>query len=99
MALFDIPGEALLLRMWETITEKGIGALLRPGQIRREGRARNDVRAEEMLTLAQAERHVEEIRLGKRRLGSDGKLHFVLASKEAAALPTPPEPASTNDSP
>lgn len=33
----DIPGEKLIIKLWETIADKGIGSLLKPWQIRREG--------------------------------------------------------------
>lgn len=68
------PGEKLLLRLWETIAEKGIGSLLKPWQIRREGRARIDVRGEEVVALAQAERDAEDIRSGRKRLATNGRL-------------------------
>jgi hypothetical protein len=62
------PGENLILKLWESLAEKGIGSLLRPWQIRREGRANIDLRRYEMLALAEAERESEEIRSGRRRL-------------------------------
>ncbi len=40
----DLPGEKLLIKLWETITEKGIGSLLSPWQTIRTGKARNEVR-------------------------------------------------------
>jgi len=49
----EIPGEKLIINLWETIADKGIGSLLKPWQIRREGRANLDVKREEMLALAQ----------------------------------------------
>ena len=49
------PGEELVIRLWETLVERGIGGLLRPWQIRREGMARLDVRRQEVLMLAAAE--------------------------------------------
>jgi hypothetical protein len=59
----EAPGEKLLIRLWETLAEKGIGGLLKPWQIRREGRAHLDVRREELLALASVERQVAAIRL------------------------------------
>jgi len=47
--MVDFPGEKLIIKMWETLTEKGVGGLLRPWQIRREGRTTTDVRKEELL--------------------------------------------------
>lgn len=73
----DFPGENLVIKMWETLTEKGIGSLLKPYQMRREGKALNDVRREEMLAIAKAEMDVMDLKLGKKsyhelthRLGS-----------------------------
>lgn len=61
----DYPGEKLLLRLWETLTEKGIGSLFAPWQARRMSRAQIDTRRDELLTLAQAEKYAEDIRAGK----------------------------------
>jgi len=74
----DLPGEKLVIRLWETMAEKGIGALLRPWQMRREGRASTDVQRDEILVLAQAERDAEEIRTGRVHLGRDGVLRPLL---------------------
>ena len=70
----EFPGEKLVIRLWETITEKGIGSLLRPWQIRREGRAHIDVRRAALLGLGQTERDVEDIQSGHKTLASDGQL-------------------------
>lgn len=81
------PGETLILRMWETLTERGIGALLRPWQMRREGRASIEIRKQELLELAQAEADAVAIRAGQRRLGPDGV--FI----PAASISSTQEPA------
>ena len=70
----DFPGEKLVARLWETVADKAVGSLFRPWQIRREGKAHSEVRREEMLVLAQAERDATEIRSGKARLLSDGTI-------------------------
>lgn len=62
------PGEQLVIKMWETLADKGIGSLLTPWQITREGKARNEVRLHELLLLAQAEVHASEIRSGRMHL-------------------------------
>ena len=69
----DAPGEKLLIRLWDTV-ENAIGGLLRPWQTRRKGRARADVRREELLTLAQAEQDVNDIRAGRKRFDADRRL-------------------------
>ncbi|MEH8225513.1 DUF2806 domain-containing protein [Aeromonas veronii] len=61
----DYPGEKLLLKMWETLAEKGIGSLLAPWQEKRMADARTEIRRKEMLVLAQAEIEVESIKSGK----------------------------------
>ena len=70
----DYPGEKLLIRLWETVTEKGIGALLRPWQIRREGRALVDVRREELLVIAQTEQDVKAIQSGQKIVDANHQL-------------------------
>lgn len=70
----DFPGEKLVIKLWETLTEKGIGSLLTPWQTVREGRARNEVRRDELLMLAQAERDAADVRAGRKRLRNDGTL-------------------------
>lgn len=69
----DAPGEKLLIRLWDTV-ENAIGGLLSPWQTRRKGRAIADVRREELLTLAQAEQDVEDIRAGRKRFDAGRQL-------------------------
>ena len=63
-----------MIRLWETVTEKGIGSWLRPWQNRREGRARIDVQREARLVFAQTEQDIQDIRSGRKTLASDGQL-------------------------
>jgi hypothetical protein len=70
----EFPGEKLVIKLWETLAEKGIGSLLSPWQTGREGKARNEVRRDEILMLAQAETDAADIRSGKKKLRSDGTL-------------------------
>lgn len=74
----QIPGEALLGKLWETLADKAIGNLLKPWQIRREGRALLDVKRDELLVLAQAERDAEAIRRGAHILAAGGAKHQLL---------------------
>lgn len=95
-----IPGEGLLTKIWETIAERGIGGLATPWQIRREGRARTDVRRDELLKLAQAETDAADIRAGRKRLDERGRLALTTAHerKEPRLLPYPDAPhAQTED--
>jgi hypothetical protein len=68
------PGEKLLLRLWDTITRDGIGNLLSPWQLKREGRAQAEVRAREMTILAQAEQDVADIRAGRKAIDDRGRI-------------------------
>ena len=79
----EIPGEKLVIKLWETLADQGIGNLLKPWQIRREGRAAVDVRRDEMLALAQAEIDSAAIRNGQKLLLSTGEL------VDRVALPAP----------
>jgi len=44
----EAPGENLLIKLWETLADKGIGSLFKPWQIKREGKATAEVQAEAM---------------------------------------------------
>lgn len=81
----EIPGEKLIIKLWETIADKGIGSLLKPWQIRREGRANLDVKREEMLALAQAEADAAAIRSGQKLLLIRGEI-VNLPALEAPAV-------------
>ena len=70
----EFVGEKLVIRLWETVTGKGIGTLLSPWKTRREGRARTDVRREELLMLAQTARDAEDIQAGRKSLAADYQL-------------------------
>ena len=70
----NYPGEKLLIRLWETVAEKGIGAWCRPWQMRREGRARVDVRREEILVLAQTEQDLKDIQSGRKIVDANYQL-------------------------
>lgn len=59
------PGEDLIGRLWDTVANRGIGGLLKPWQMRREGRASTEVKRDELLVLAQAERDAERIKRGE----------------------------------
>lgn len=77
----EFPGEKLVLKMWETIAEKGIGSALKPWHEKRLGLAKNEVRKDEILMLAEAEKLAEGIRSGKVNL-SDKRLEYKAEAKE-----------------
>lgn len=70
------PGENLLIKMWESIVDKGIGSLLAPWQRRREGLAQIEIRRHEVLALTQMEHNANEIRAGAKRLAVDENLVY-----------------------
>lgn len=92
------PGEQLLIKLWETIADKGIGSLLKPWQKRREGKAEIDVKRQELLSLAQTEVDANLIRLGKKQLLSNGSIvEFENITQEAPpSLPHVANVASRN---
>lgn len=84
----DLPGEKLIIKLWETLAEKGIGSLLSPWHARREGRTRNEIRREEILMLAQAERDAADVRSGRKQFRPDGTLAELPALDSDATLTT-----------
>lgn len=71
------PGEKLVIKLWETLVEKGIGSALLPYHEKRMGNARNAVRRQELLMLAEAEKTADLIRADKARLLSNGELEML----------------------
>lgn len=102
MAIFPefLPGERLAIRVWETVEKLGTG-LLSPLQIRRESKARREVRRLELLEDAQTQRDIQDIIAGKTNsdiagyIGSD----FLPLKREPYLYspndPTEPKSAST----
>lgn len=82
----ELPGEKLVIKLWETLAEKGIGSLLSPWQAGREGGVRNAIRRQEILMLAQAENDAADIRAGRKQLRPDGTLLLT-----SCQTPTAPE--------
>lgn len=79
----DFSGEKLVIWLWETVAEKGIGGLFKPWQMRREGRATIQLKQEELLAIAQAERDADRIRRGEVVLEAS-KVPYLLAPREPA---------------
>ncbi len=80
----ESPGENLVIRMWDTLMGKGIGGLLRPGQMKREGLASISVDRARMLIDAQTQRDVEEIKSGRKDT-SDFPLELKFANTDNIA--------------
>lgn len=72
----DFPGEKLVIKMWQSFADNGIGSLLKPWQIKREGLARNEVRRDELLMLAQTKRVAADVSAGITQFSSDGTLRL-----------------------
>lgn len=74
----DFPGENLVIKMWESLIDKGIGSLLQPWQTRRAAKAELKNRTDEVLLIAQAERDALEIRAGTKKVQQVGKSLLLL---------------------
>ena len=81
----EAPGEKLVIRLWDTIFDKGIGGLLAPWQTRRKNRAAIDGMRQELLNLAQAEQEVKDIRAGRKALDAQGRLVDILPQGSPSA--------------
>lgn len=85
----NVPGEQLLIKLWESIADKGIGSLLKPWQKRREGKVAIEMKRQELLVLAQTEADANLIRLGQKRLLPDGtitEIENVINDKQRISL-------------
>jgi len=71
------PGEKLLIKIWESVVDSGFGNLLSPLQIKREGKARTEVRRQDLLMLADVEQIIKDVRAGKKTIDVEGQVHEV----------------------
>ncbi|QHB72083.1 DUF2806 domain-containing protein [Stenotrophomonas sp. 364] len=78
----DLPGEKLILGLWESLAEKGVGNLLRPWHLKRIAKAEGQAQRDGILFLAQAEQDAARIRRGEAQFSLDG----VLVATNAPAL-------------
>ena len=85
----EFPGEKLVIKLWKTLAEKRVGSLLSPWQSTREGKARNAIRREELLMLAQAEVDAADIRAGRKRFEKNGALRLLTNSQFADGTTEP----------
>jgi len=95
----EFPGEKLVIKLWETVAEKGIGSLFKPWQMQREGRVSIQLKGEELIVMAQAEQQADLIRKGKTSIGGSKniKLPAVLeASSQENESDVSPEYDFTN---
>ncbi len=72
----EAPGEQFLMKMWDTLIDKGIGGLLEPYQIKRLSKARAEAKKDELLLIAKAEKQVELI-----KSGSDDSIYLLGTEK------------------
>lgn len=70
------PGELLICKLWDTLDRLGTG-LATPFQIRREGKARADVRRMERLMDAQTTQDIRLVQEGRCALSEGGRLSFI----------------------
>ena len=68
-----IPGEKLAIKILETF-ENGFSGWLKPWQEKRVGKALNEVKADEIIKIAAAEKDAEDIKAGKKFIDPMGKL-------------------------
>ncbi|HCT3870688.1 TPA: DUF2806 domain-containing protein [Klebsiella michiganensis] len=62
--MVSVPGEKLIIKLWDTIVDKGVCGVFRVGQIKREGLAKAIVARNQIVMLAQAEKDAENIKAG-----------------------------------
>jgi hypothetical protein len=102
MALFDaFPGEKLLIRIWDTLEKGGVG-MLRPLQLRREGRAKAEVEYLQRMAISQAEKDANDLVEGRASFDpKSGTVIPALPSIPFLAAPTgdamPPVHLSSNE--
>lgn len=77
----EFPGERLVIKLWETVAEKGVGSLFKPWQMRREGRVSIELKREELLTIAQAEQDAARIGRGEISLVASRSAPILLANE------------------
>ncbi|MBE3671486.1 membrane-fusion protein [Vibrio navarrensis] len=83
----NIPGENLIIKMWDSLVDKGIGSILQPWQERRVGESRLDLKRQEILKIAEAERLAEDIRSGNIQFESP-QLENFLENRQGRIEPT-----------
>ncbi len=76
------PGEQLLIKLWGTLANNGVGGLLKPWQIRRVALAQVEAKQLELVALADAEREADDIRSGRLKL-VDSRYALALSSPDA----------------
>jgi hypothetical protein len=72
----EFPGEQLVAKLWDSLVDKGVGGLLTPWSMPRKGRPAIDIKAEEIVAIARAEREADDIRAAAVIQFSAGRFFF-----------------------
>lgn len=88
------PGEALIIKIWETLADRGMGGLLRPWQMCREGKAISDIRRHEELSRIRTEEDIRAFYDGKAKFDEKGQLVRLALPKSSASIQIESEPPS-----
>lgn len=70
-------GEELVVKMWESLVDKGVGGILQPWHMKRLEKQRLQIRREEMLLIAQTEVDVKKIASGEAVYCADGSVKLL----------------------
>lgn len=85
-----VPGEKLLIKMWSSLVDKGIGKYLQPWHEKRIGEARNKIRHDEIVMLAEAQQKAEDVRAGRGTSGRNSSQKLIGSPGSAAEGRTEP---------
>jgi len=75
-------GEELVIKMWDSFIDKGVGGILKPAQEKRLGKTRQEIRRDELLSLAQAEEDAKKIASGEAIYCGNGQIKLLRSEKE-----------------
>jgi hypothetical protein len=81
MDITVIPGEKLVIKLWETIADKGIGSVLRPWRVLKEDQAALELRRQELVELATVQQRLSH---SKSEPTTDAGEHQLAASHAAS---------------
>lgn len=70
-------GEELVIKMWDSFIDKGIGGILKPAHEKRLGKARSEIRRDELLLLAQTEIDAKKIASGEAIYCGNGNIKLL----------------------
>src|SRR3990167_9259019 len=70
-------GEELVVKMWDSLIDKGVGGILKPAQEKRLGKTRQEIRRDEILSLTQAEEDAKKIASGAAIYCGNGQIKLI----------------------